>query len=169
MAESRQDALREACEYLSSFLKYSLELKPVQRKAVQSLLGGNDVLAVLPTGFGKSLIFQLFVVAASLDRKEQQTVLVVCPLKNIIDDQIAEAQSMGILAVSAVDASEEELRPAKFQLIFGSAQKVIETRFLDVLKDNGSSLHGKLAAIVIDESHTVEMWTGKRYFVFKLI
>ena len=43
MAESRQDVLREPCEYLSSFLKYSLKLKPEQRKAVQSLLEGNDV------------------------------------------------------------------------------------------------------------------------------
>ena len=46
-----------------------LELMPEQRKAVHSLLGGNDILTILPTGYGKSLIFQLFVVAASLDKK----------------------------------------------------------------------------------------------------
>jgi len=46
----------------------------------------------------KALIFQLFAVAASIERKEPQTVLVVCPLKSIMDDQ---------------------LRAAKFQLIFG--------------------------------------------------
>ena len=169
MADSRECVLREACDYLSNYLKFPLELKLEQRKAVHSLLGGDDVLAVLPTGYGKSLIFQLFVVTVSLERKEQQTVLVVCPLKSIIDDQIAEAQSLGISAASAVDVSEEELRAAKFQLIFGSAEKVIERRFLDVVKDTDSSLHQKLAAIVIDESHTVEMWTGKRYFVVELI
>ena len=39
----------------------------------------DDLLAVLPTGHGKSLIFQLFAFAASLVMEEQQTVLVVLP------------------------------------------------------------------------------------------
>jgi len=58
------------------------------------------VLAVLPTRYGKSLIFQLFDVAASIEKKEPETVLVVCPLKSITEDQIAEAKSMGIPAAS---------------------------------------------------------------------
>ena len=165
MAERREDVLQEACKHLSSYLKFKLQLKPEQRNAVEYLLNHDDVLAVLPTGYGKSLIFQLFAVAASIERKEPQTVLVVCPLKSIIEDQIAEAESMGIPVASAVDISEDELRAAKFQLIFGSAEAVLERRFLDILKDSGSSLHKKLAAVVVDESHTVEMWTGKRYFI----
>ena len=79
---------------------------------MEYLLNHNDVLAVLPTGYAKSLIFQLFAVAASIERKEQQIVLVVCPLKSIIEDQIAKAESMGIPAVSAVDISEDEFRAA---------------------------------------------------------
>ena len=108
MVESEERVLREACDYLSRFLKFDLELKPEQRNAILSLLKRDDVLAVLPTGYGKSLIFQLFALAASLEMKEQQSVLVVCPLKSIIDDQITEAQSMGISAASAADLSEEE-------------------------------------------------------------
>ena len=42
MAESRQRVLLEACEYLSSYLKFSLELKPEQRKWIHSFLGGSD-------------------------------------------------------------------------------------------------------------------------------
>ena len=83
-----------------------------QRNAVKYFLNHNDVLAVLPTGYGKSHIFQLFAVAASIERKEPQTVLVVYPLKSIIEDQIAEAESMGIPAASAVDVSEDEFRAA---------------------------------------------------------
>jgi len=71
-------------------------LKPEQRNAVEYLLNHDDVLAVLPTGYGESLIFQLFTVAASIERKEPQTGLVICPLKSMIEDQIAEAKSMGI-------------------------------------------------------------------------
>jgi len=57
-------------------------LKPEQRNAVEYLFNHNDVVAVLPTGYGKSLIFQLFAVATSIDWKEPQTVLVVCPLNH---------------------------------------------------------------------------------------
>ena len=79
---------------------------------MEYFLNHDDVLAVLPTGYGKSHIFQLFAVAASIERTEPQTVLVVCPLKSIIEDQIAEAESMGIPAASAVDTSEDEFRAA---------------------------------------------------------
>jgi len=72
---------------------------------VEYLLNHDDVLAVLPTGYGKSLIFQLFAVTASIERKEPQTVLVVCPLKSIMEYQIFEAKSMGIPAVSCCQIS----------------------------------------------------------------
>ena len=52
--------------------------------------------------------------------------LVVCSLKSIIEDQIAEVKTMGIPAASSVDISEDELCAAKFQLIFGSADTVLE-------------------------------------------
>ena len=84
-------------------------MEPEQRNAVEYFLNHDDVLAVPLTGYGKSYIFQLFAVAASIERKY---VLVVCPLKSIIEDQIAEAESMGIPAASAVDISEDEFRAA---------------------------------------------------------
>jgi len=94
---------------------------------MEYLLNHDDVLAVLSTGYGKSLIFQRFAVAASIERKEPQTVLIVCPFKSIMEDQIAEAKSMGIPAASAVDISKDELRAAKLQVIFGSAETVLES------------------------------------------
>ena len=57
------------------------------------------ILMVLPPGYRKYLICHLFAIAASLEMEEQQTVLVVCPLKSII--KITEAQTIGILAASA--------------------------------------------------------------------
>jgi len=75
-------------------------LKPEQRNAVEYLLNQDDMLAVLPTMYGKSLIFQLFAVAAWIERKEPEIVLVVCPLKSNLEDQIAEAKSICIPAAS---------------------------------------------------------------------
>lgn len=162
MAESGGDSIHKACENFSKNLKFPVEIKPEQLQAVEALLKGSDVLAVLPTGYGKSFIFQVFAAAAAIERKQHQTVLVVCPLQSIIEDQVAEARSIGMSAASVADLSFEELRSAKFQLLFGSAEKVIDKHFLDALRDNGSRLHVNLAAVVVDESHTVEMWTGKR-------
>ena len=76
--------IRKAWENFSLHLKYSLTLRPEQRQALEALLQGKDVLAILQTGYGKSMIFQVYVAGAALKVKEHQTVLVVCPLGCII-------------------------------------------------------------------------------------
>ena len=72
------------------FEKLARISRPEQRQAANALLQGSDVLAVLLTGFGTSLIFQPFAAAAAIERDQHQTMLVVCPLQSIIDEQIAE-------------------------------------------------------------------------------
>ena len=57
MAERRDRVLREACGFLLNNLKFSLKLKAEQCNAVEYLLERDVVLAVLPKGYGKSLIF----------------------------------------------------------------------------------------------------------------
>ena len=49
--------LQGTCAHFSSYLKFKLQLMPEQRNAVEYLLNHDDVLAVLPTGYGKNLIF----------------------------------------------------------------------------------------------------------------
>ena len=58
-------------------------LRDEQKPSLRQLLRGGDFLAVFPTGFGKSLIFQ-----ASAMAKELACVLVICLLKSIVEDQI---------------------------------------------------------------------------------
>ncbi|CAH3156858.1 unnamed protein product [Porites lobata] len=60
-----------------------LILKDEQRLAVEALMSGKDVLAVLPTGFGKSVIYQSFVIT-----KDSSSTFVIIPLRSIIDDQL---------------------------------------------------------------------------------
>ena len=60
-----------------------LILKDKQRLAVEALMSGKDVLAVLPTGFGKSVIYRSFVIA-----KDSSSIIVIVPLRSIIDDQL---------------------------------------------------------------------------------
>ncbi|CAB4033633.1 mediator of RNA polymerase II transcription subunit 34-like [Paramuricea clavata] len=54
------------------------------------------------------------------------------------------------------------------QFIYCSAENCIDKDFLDMLNDDGSQLHKSVEAIVVDESHTIETWTGKRDIKGKL-
>jgi ATP-dependent DNA helicase RecQ len=63
-----------------------------QREIIGSVLKGQDVLAVLPTGGGKSLCYQYVAIA------RQQLVLVVSPLIALMNDQVASLDRMGVPA-----------------------------------------------------------------------
>lgn len=59
VADDFESCLAEVLSELSA-AGFAFTLKPEQEKVMRHLLNGRDVMAVLPTGFGKSLIFQLF-------------------------------------------------------------------------------------------------------------
>jgi ATP-dependent DNA helicase RecQ len=73
-------------------------LKPKQVQCFEYLLQGFDVLSILPTGFGKSLLFQLLPDLLPVNKSSQNIVLVVCPLSSIIEDQISALNLIGIPA-----------------------------------------------------------------------
>ena len=78
-----------------------ITLKDEQRKAVKRLYGKKDLVAVLPTGFRRSLIFQLLVLLENRNRNghtQTASVLVICRLTSIINNQIFEVESMGLSA-----------------------------------------------------------------------
>ena len=78
-----------------------ITLKDEQRKTVKQLFGKKDLVAVLPTGFGKSPIFQLLLLLENRDRNghtQTASVLVICPSTSIINQQIFEVESMGLSA-----------------------------------------------------------------------
>ena len=92
----------------------------------------------------------------------QAAILVISPLISIIKDQISELKSLGYSAVAAFDLSLREIRECSFKVMFATAEKVKEKGLREILLDHNSPLHQKISAIVVDESHTVETWTGKR-------
>ena len=63
-------------------------LKPEQSEAIESLLNGKGVFAVLPTGFGKSLIYQSFVFAKEIIDGHSSTITVIIPLGSIVQEQL---------------------------------------------------------------------------------
>ena len=138
-----------------NLLKIS-SLKAEQKEAVVALLNGKDVMAILPTGFGKSVIFQLFTLV-KLHEDDFAAVLVVSPLTSIIEDQIKDFNDLGIAAVklNCTENTLQDIDRGKFRVVFGSAEGVLDERFTKIL-GNSKEFHVKL--IVVDECHTVETW-----------
>ncbi len=116
MPNSLRDVFREFC------LIYECSKAPI------SILK----MAVMPTGFGKSLIFQSLALFT-----QESYVLVVVPLKSIIADQISELTSMGITACSLddhIDKSMDDIFGGKYRIVYGSAENVTDARFIKKLK-----------------------------------
>ena len=167
MAESDELTMDKVLEKALEHLNVSRErdkiiLKREQETAVKELLAGREVMAMLPTGFGKSLIFTIFAIAKEQLQSEKTCVNVVSPLKSIIDDQIAEIASLDFTALELPRKNLMSVLRDPPQFLYCTAENVLQTPFLGELKNNKTAIHKAVSAIVVDESHTVESWTGKR-------
>ena len=93
-------------------------LKEEKEMAVNHLLNGRDVMAILPTGFGKSMIFTVFALAKQELSSTKTSVLVISPLKSIIDDQISEMLSLNFTAMELSSETIDLVRdnPPQFSL-----------------------------------------------------
>ncbi len=128
--------------------------RPLQRDIIDASLAGKDILALLPTGGGKSLCFQL---PALLRRG---LTVVVSPLISLMKDQVDQLRAMGVAATylnSSLDASEVRSRLAglhtgKWKLLYLAPERLM----LDGVLENLEIWN--VSAIVIDEAHCVSEW-----------
>ncbi|OFJ55423.1 RecQ family ATP-dependent DNA helicase [Mycolicibacterium grossiae] len=131
------------------------ELHPEQLQAMSALVAGRDVLAVLPTGSGKSAIYQ--VPAVLLDG----VTLVVSPLIALQADQIAGLTDTGDLDAVAIHsaqratqrkASWKALREGTADYVFVSPEQLANDEVVAALAEVPVSL------VVVDEAHCVSAW-----------
>ncbi|KAK3728952.1 hypothetical protein QZH41_016822 [Actinostola sp. cb2023] len=141
------------------------DLKRQQIEAVTSLLDGQDVFAVLPTGFGKSLIYQLYVVAKSRLTVESDesnckpSILVISPLNSIVEEQLKSNEfSLNVVALSLQEDALEKINQCEYDIVYTSAELALNSKFTSLLKDHSSPFRNNLHLIVVDESHTVCTW-----------
>jgi ATP-dependent DNA helicase RecQ len=125
-----------------------------QEDLVQAVLDGHDVLAVMPTGSGKSLGFQLPALLLP------GTTLVVSPLISLMKDQVDELNRRGIRAAALHSMVTSEVR----QETLGAARRG-EIRLLYVAPERFASDHflrhlreWPVARFVVDEAHCVSEW-----------
>ena len=130
------------------------DFRPLQREIIQASLESRDVFALLPTGGGKSLCFQL----PALLR--QGLTVVVSPLIALMKDQVDQLQAAGVAATflnSTLDAVEararlRRLHNGEFRLLYAAPERLM----LDEWKDNLRSWN--VAALAIDEAHCISEW-----------
>jgi len=128
--------------------------RPGQGDVVRAVLEGRDVLAVMPTGSGKSLGFQL---PGMLLRG---TTIVVSPLIALMKDQVDELTRRGIRAAAvhslispaARRAALDAARAETLQLLYVAPERFASPAFLRLLE------HLKVARFVVDEAHCVSEW-----------
>jgi len=128
--------------------------RPLQERIIQSLMGGNDVAVVMPTGGGKSLCYQLPALVLG------QTVVVVSPLIALMQDQVAQLGEMGIPAAllnSTLPPEEQRavMRAAAqgaFRLLYLSPERLAR-------QDTAAWLaRVPVACFAIDEAHCISEW-----------
>ena len=127
---------------------------PGQEAIIASVLEGNDTLAVMATGSGKSLCYQLPALASG------GLALVVSPLIALMKDQVDDLTSRGIPAAaynSSLEyrergAVEAELKNNTYRLLFVSPEKCVQPGFLDLIRQT------QLSLIAIDEAHCISEW-----------
>jgi ATP-dependent DNA helicase RecQ len=124
----------------------------VQEQVVDRVMAGEHTLAVMPTGAGKSLCYQLPALA------RDGTALVVSPLISLMHDQIRSAESMGVRAASLTSADSdrertiERFRLGELDLLYVAPERATMDSFRRLLDG------APLALIAIDEAHCVSEW-----------
>ena len=127
---------------------------PLQEEIVESVMAGRDTFALMPTGGGKSLCYQLPAMALP------GLTLVVSPLIALMKDQVDALEANGIPGglINSTQTSAElsqvvrRIRSGDMRLLYVAPERAIEPRFSDFLGTLDVSL------IAIDEAHCVSEW-----------
>jgi ATP-dependent DNA helicase RecQ len=130
-------------------------LRPGQEDVIRSIVAGRDTLAIMPTGAGKSLCYQL--PALHL----RGTTVIVSPLISLMKDQADKLEASGVEAIQVNSSfTEREQRESVEQIeragggefIFTTPERLTDPDFLSKLKKTGVDF------VVIDESHCISEW-----------
>lgn len=140
-------------DYLQKYFGYS-EFRPLQKEVITSIINRNDTLAVLPTGTGKSVCFQIpGLILGGLT-------LVITPLIALMKDQVDALKRNDISAeylASSLTKEEKEriytlVKTNTISFLYISPERLQQKHFLLLLKNTAVSL------VIIDEAHCISEW-----------
>ena len=140
---------------LSTVFGYD-SFRPYQKKIIQSVLNGKDTLAIMPTGGGKSICYQIPALIF------EGVTIVVSPLISLMQDQVQSLEASGIhsaflnSSLSWDDYKNQvaQIRHGEVKMIYVSPEGLSTEKVRDIL----SSPEIKISCITIDEAHCVSQW-----------
>ena len=151
------------CRALRGLNMENVSLRVQQKEAIRNIVFlRKDTLIILPTGFGKSLIFQLlpFVFDSWLGAKKS-FIFVVSPLNALMRDQTVKLNDMQVRSLvvrnteSLSDVEINEIKQSRYRIIYGHPEV-----FLGKLRKllDCEEVRRHMRAIVIDEAHLIVEW-----------
>ena len=129
--------------------------RPGQLETMKRFIGGVDTLAVLPTGSGKSITFQIPALLSP------GLTLVISPLTALMNDQVENLRARGVTKVAAIHSGigqgewRDVLRGAArgdYKLLYVSPERLWSQEFVQTLAEIG------VARIAVDEAHCISQW-----------
>ena len=146
-------------EALHTYFGYD-DFRPLQSKIIASVLEGKDTLALMPTGGGKSICFQVPTLVMAQDDPNKRLCLVITPLIALMRDQVANLQERGIHAAAVYTGmSFDKQRIAidncmygPYHFLYCSPERLESEEFRKRLAELPIGL------IAVDEAHCISAW-----------
>lgn len=145
--------LNKARQILQKFYGYE-DFRPGQKKVVESLLNRNDTVAIMPTGAGKSICFQIPALLF------EGVTLVISPLISLMKDQVDSLRQLGIAAVyinSSVSKAQlykdlQDISAGFYKIIYIAPERLTP----EYLPDSFENLN--ISMVAVDEAHCLSQW-----------
>lgn len=153
LRNSNNRPLQHIHSILKNYWGYD-QFRPLQEDIIRSVLAGNDTLALLPTGGGKSVCFQVPALAM------EGICLVITPLIALMKDQVEQLKKRGISAVAVysgmnrreIDITLDNCVYGQVKFLYLSPERLLTDLFQERMKRMNITL------LAIDEAHCISQW-----------
>lgn len=154
--EAVKEVLKERFPEITSLTEH-------QYRALFNFIQRKDVFCILPTGYGKSLIFQIAPSVAQRFGKshnfpEKPILIVICPLNSLIDSHVRELRKRGFRVTSlSTEEDEKAILDGEFTFVFCNPESIIRNeKWREMV--SSEVYQTNLLGFVTDEVHVVPKW-----------